>query len=91
MAKDSNDGQFFMVFVGSKHEPAPKTDEFSNWFTGVVAIAIVMMIFMSLLSDVERKRVLDQPIRPVSCTEQQGETWGNSCENSWQKTAFRQN
>lgn len=53
-AKD--DDQVFVVFMGSRNRTPDASSEVSNAFLGVLAVAIVLMVFVGLVNDADRRR-----------------------------------
>jgi hypothetical protein len=51
-----DDDQIFVVFMGSRNGTADASSEFANAFLGVLAVAIVLIVFVGLLNDSERRR-----------------------------------
>jgi len=60
-----DDGQMFMMIVGmGARNDANNEGELANGLTGMVAIAIVLMVFVGLLKDLEQRRFQEQFAQP---------------------------
>ncbi|MBF2026441.1 MAG: hypothetical protein IGS48_06700 [Oscillatoriales cyanobacterium C42_A2020_001] len=61
-----DDDQVFMVFFGTRNGVDDDNGECTSAFMGIFAVAIVMMLFVGLINDSERRRFQYQNARPVS-------------------------
>lgn len=61
-----DDGQMFMLVIGAgARNGGDENNEFANAFLGILAVAIVMMVFVGLLNDYDRRRFQDQFAQPI--------------------------
>ncbi len=51
-----DDDQVFVVLMGSRNRAPDPNSEVSNAFLGVLAVAIVLMVFVGLVNDADRRR-----------------------------------
>ncbi len=61
-----DDDQVFMVFFGTRNGTEDNPNECTSVFMGILAVAIVMMLFVGLINDSERRRFQYQDVRPVN-------------------------
>uniref|UniRef100_A0A832H3I9 Uncharacterized protein n=1 Tax=Oscillatoriales cyanobacterium SpSt-402 TaxID=2282168 RepID=A0A832H3I9_9CYAN len=61
-----DDDQVFMVFFGTRNGTEDDTNECTSVFLGILAVAIVMMLFVGLVNDSERRRFQYENVRPVT-------------------------
>ncbi|EKQ68906.1 hypothetical protein OsccyDRAFT_3459 [Leptolyngbyaceae cyanobacterium JSC-12] len=61
-----DDDQVFMVFFGTRNGTEDNPNECTSVFMGILAVAIVMMLFVGLINDSERRRFQYQDARPVN-------------------------
>jgi len=64
-----DDDQIFVVFMGSRNG-ADSGSEVANAFLGVLAIAIVLMVFVGLVNDSERRRLRQWSTQPTQFQDQ---------------------
>lgn len=72
----NDDDQFLVLFLGTKRNTEP-SNSFGTTLVGILTIAIVLMIVVALLNDVERNRRQFQPVQPDYATRR--ESW-NRCQ-----------
>lgn len=67
-----DDDQIFVVFMGSRNGNADASGEFANAFLGVLAVAIVLIVFVGLVNDSERRRSRQWSFPPLAMETQRG-------------------